>query len=59
MIHKKIRKFFNSVTIYENLPVLYEEKKKKKNPLFWIAASIAAIIAAVGILCWVMDDDAS
>ena len=49
MVKKKIRKFFNTVCIYEKTPVLFEEHRKKNTVIPWCTAFgiVVAAIAAV------------
>ena len=39
MVKKKIRKFFNSVSIQEKMMILVEEEKKNHISLIWIASA--------------------
>lgn len=47
MVKKKIRKFFNSVSITERMPVLFEEQKKRDFPFAWVAASTGIVVLAL------------
>ena len=47
MVKKKIKKFFNSVSICERMPVLFEERRKKNFPYPWVAAGAATVAVAV------------
>ncbi len=39
MVKKKIRKFFNSVSIQEKMMILVEEEKENHISLIWIASA--------------------
>lgn len=48
MVQKKIKKFFNSVTIHECMPVLYQ-KPKYDLPIFAAGLLAAAICFGIAI----------
>jgi hypothetical protein len=53
MVKKKIRKFFNTVCIYEKTPVLFEEHRKKNTVIPWCTA-FGIVVAAVAAIWLVM-----
>lgn len=52
MIKKKIRKFFNSVSIQEKMMFLVEEEKKNHISLIWIASAsfFILLVSVIAIL---------
>ena len=44
MVKKKIRKFFNSVSIQEKMMILVEEEKENHISLIWIASASFLIL---------------
>jgi hypothetical protein len=57
MVKKKIRKFFNSVSVCDCMPMMFEEQKKKHFSFLWVALGAACTLcAAVAVLFFVMKD---
>ena len=56
MVKKKIRKFFNTVSIHEKSPVLFEECKKKNSVMPWWFTALGIVTAAVVALWFVLKD---
>ena len=52
MVKKKIRKFFNSVSIQEKMMFLVEEEKKNHISLIWIASAsfFILLVSVIAIL---------
>ena len=49
MVKKKIKKFFNSVSIRDTMMILVEEEKKNHISLIWIAsASFFILLVCLG-----------
>ena len=55
MVKKKIRKFFNTVSINQKTPVLFEEHKRKNTAIPWCTA--LAIVAAAVVSLWLVLKD--
>ncbi len=55
MVKKKIRKFFNTVSIQEKMPVLFEERKKKSSAIPWCTA-LGIVAVAIAALWFVLKD---
>ena len=50
MVKKKIRKFFNTVSIKEKMPVLFEESKRELHVFPWLTGF--CIVAAAIVSIW-------
>ena len=46
MVKKKIRKFFNSVSVCDCMPMMFEEQKKKHFSFLWVALGAACTLCA-------------
>ena len=57
MVKKKIRKFFNSVSIHEKMLILVEEEKKNHFSLIWIASASVFILAVSLVAIWVIKEE--
>ena len=57
MVKKKIRKFFNSVSIHEKMLILVEEEKKNHFSLIWIASASFFILFVSLIAFWVIKEE--
>ena len=57
MVKKKIRKFFNSVSIQEKMMILVEEEKENHISLIWIAsASFFILLVCIGAFFVIKDE---
>ena len=57
MVKKKIRKFFNSVSIQEKMMILVEEEKKNHISLIWIASASFFILIVSLVAVFVVKEE--
>ena len=56
MIHKKIKKFFNTVSVSNQIPFVNLEEKKNRKPswMLWVGIAFGAVLVA-SVLKLVLD----
>ena len=57
MVKKKIRKFFNSVSVQEKMMILVEEEKQNHISLIWIASASFFILIVSLVAVFVVKEE--
>ena len=57
MVKKKIRKFFNSVSIQEKMMILVEEERENHISLIWIASASFFILIVSLVAVFVVKEE--